>query len=111
MNSRNKNIIKSTYSYFIIAKSFYEYSFNSSKQLLKDYFLFWSIFYLKETLRCIQITGYKKELGFSKSDLARFYSLLKGKYKFCFHFPRIYGFPKKVRIFFSSKFKKILKIS
>lgn len=109
MNTLSKvKIYHSVYSYFTIAKRFFQYKTNATSQLKKEYFLFCGCFYLKQTLRKLQLTGYAKDLGFSKDDLRAYLPYIKGKYRFCFHFPRIYGFPKKVRLFIVNTYTNII---
>lgn len=106
MNTKTKeSFCKSAYSYFVLSKRFFEF-YKVSDDERKKYFMYWGVFYLKETLRCLQIFGYIDEIGFSKSQLSIFYPYMSGKYKFCFHFPRIYGFPKRIRLFVTKLFFK-----
>lgn len=53
---------------------------------------------VKGLLRCLAYIGYDSNLGFTKDDLKPFLPYMKGKYRFCYHFPRIYGFPKRTRL-------------
>lgn len=94
-----KNYFRSANSYFILASEFDRLS-----SVHKGYFSFWSEFYAKEVLRSLQFIGYNKKLDFSKQDLARFLVHIKGRRRFCYHFPRIYGFPKRLRLFLKSLF-------
>lgn len=52
---------------------------------------------IAQLLQNIQLAGYKK-VSFSKSDLAPFLPYIRGKRLVCYHYPRIYGFPKRVKM-------------
>ena len=106
MNTKTKeHFYKSAYSHFMLSKRFFEFCEDNNDEMRKKYFMHWGIFYLKETLRHLQRFGYIDEFGFSKSELRVLYPYLRGKYKFCFHFPRIYGFPKRLRLFIAKLFR------
>ena len=106
MNTKTKeHFYKSAYSHFMLSKRFFEFCEDNNDEMRKNYFMHWGIFYLKETLRHLQRFGYIDEFGFSKSELRVLYPYLRGKYKFCFHFHRIYGFPKRLRLFIAKLFR------
>lgn len=98
MDTNDKNLHKVASSHFSLAKNFYHHSTLAQSKANKAFLLHWSIFYVKETLRDIQKTGYAKELTFNKNDIRFFMPLLPIKYRFCGFFPRIYGFPKLCRL-------------
>ncbi|MDE6886974.1 MAG: hypothetical protein K2P17_08080, partial [Helicobacteraceae bacterium] len=96
----------SIYSWLTIASWFENKRDKCKDKILEKHLLYNIKLSIREILRSLQLTGYSKDLNFTKSDLKRFYPYMKGKYKFCFHFPRIYGFPKRVRLFITSLFKR-----
>ena len=99
--NRNKRKI-AIHSYYKIIIFYYDlYSTHLSNPILKKHFLNNATRFYKELLRQLQFSGYK-DASFKKRDIAFFLSHLSFKYKFCFYFPRIYGFPKKLRIFFTT---------
>ncbi|WP_394989606.1 glycosyltransferase [uncultured Helicobacter sp.] len=105
MNTKTKvRFCDGVYSYFILTKRFYELSHDAQHEIQRNYLWYWASFFLKETLRGLQKYGYTKELRFNKSDLKTFYPFMDKKYRFCYHFPRIYGFPKKLRLWFMRYF-------
>ena len=105
--SRAKSL-HSAFSHFMIAKRFCEYSLQAQDEQIRGYLLHWGAFYIKETLREIQPFGYIAELGFTKADLKPFLPYIKGKYRFCYHFPRIYGFPKRLRLAFQALWERLV---
>lgn len=90
-----RELIHGARSYFYLAQSFYDLANQSSHLIVETYLRYWGAFYIKQSLRFIQIFGYVKELGFGKKDLFPFAPYLSFKYRLCLHFPRIYGFPKQ----------------
>ena len=106
--NRNKRKI-AIHSYYKIIIFYYDlYSTHLSNPILKKHFFNNALRFYKELLRQLQFSGYR-DANFKKSDIAFFLPYLPFRYKFCFHFPRVYGLPKKLRIslkhFFES-FKK-----
>lgn len=96
-SSRTKNYIDYANSHFKVAK-FFESKMNTQSDKI------YKIFYQNSTKRAVrhileylQYCGYNASLNFSKKDLEPFLPLIKGKRRFCYHFPRIYGIPKKIR--------------
>ena len=92
--------IQSTYSYFMTLQTFVQFFKEQENPVMKEYFYRACVDTCKKITKTLQFVGYVKELGFSKKDLL---SLLpqfniKGKTYFCCLFPRIYGFPKRVRL-------------
>ncbi len=59
-------------------------------------------------IRFLGAVGYIAELGFTKADLKPFLPYIKGKYRFCYHFPRIYGFPKRLRLTFQALWERLV---
>ncbi|MDE6886188.1 MAG: hypothetical protein K2P17_04030, partial [Helicobacteraceae bacterium] len=101
---------KATHSRFIVA-SWFENMRQKYKDndVLEQYFAHNRDIFLVRIMNNLQTIGYSKDLGFSKSELQRFLPYLiqiRKRNKFCFHFPRIYGFPKRVRLFITSLFKR-----
>lgn len=107
--SRTKSL-HSAFSHFMLTKRFCEYSLQTQDEQIRAYLLYWSVFYIKGTLREIQVFGYIAELGFTKADLKPFLPYIKGKYRFCYHFPRIYGFPKRLRLAIQALWKRLVKV-
>ncbi|RAX51710.1 hypothetical protein CCY99_08535 [Helicobacter sp. 16-1353] len=54
-------------------------------------------------LKLLQTIGYKNDLEFSKNDIKKLLPYMESRRRFCVYFPRIYGFPKMLKM----KFKKI----
>ncbi|MFC3866986.1 hypothetical protein [Helicobacter equorum] len=108
MNTKTKiRFCDGVYSYFIIAKRFYELSNDAQYEIQRDYLWYCASVFLRETLRGLQKYGYTKELRFNKSDLMTLYPLMDKKCRFYYHFPRIYEFlggiyrhMKKLRLWF-----------
>ncbi|MCX2717778.1 hypothetical protein OQH61_08545 [Helicobacter sp. MIT 21-1697] len=92
--------IKITYSYFITLDFFKQALLESSDDVLREYYHRTCLDIAKRLMRSLQFVGYTQELGFNKQDLAPFLPYIKGKYRICYHFPRIYGFPKRCRLAF-----------
>lgn len=51
----------------------------------------------------IKIFGYSKDLGISKEDLLPYAHFMSIKRRFSIYFPRLYGFPKRMKQYFKSK--------
>lgn len=58
-------------------------------------------------IRFLGVVGYVSELGFTKADLKPFLPCIKGKYRFCYHFPIIYAFPKRLRLTFQALWERL----
>ncbi len=102
MNSfvtRDKRI-KITYSYFMILQTFLHSFREEENPVMKEYYYRACLDNVKKLMQSLQLVGYVEELGFNKKDLLLSLSQLniKGKRYFCCLFPRIYGFPKRIRL-------------
>ncbi|WP_276891884.1 hypothetical protein [Helicobacter japonicus] len=102
MNSsvtRDKRI-KITYSYFMILQTFLHSFKEEENSVMKEYYYRACLDNVKKLMQSLQLVGYVKELSFSKKDLLLSLSQLniRGKKYFCCLFPRIYGFPKRMRL-------------
>lgn len=87
-------IIAKANAMFFVAEYFYE-KLQGDKTLRKFY-----IFNIRQSIKKIIIFLQKYDcsaMDFTKQDLAKFLPYIDLKRKIAFHFPRIYGFPKKIR--------------
>lgn len=108
MNTKSRQkTLKATFSYFKLASIFLSHSLNAQDDVFKTYFRHWAIFYAKETLRKVQFLSYIDDIGFTKQDLKPFVQLLPLKYRFCYRFPLVYGFPKRVRLLLEQFIRKL----
>ena len=68
----------------------------STDMIFKDFYHHVCLDRAKKLMQSLQFIGYKA--GFSKADLKPYLPYIRGKYRFCYHFPRIYGIPKRIRL-------------
>ncbi len=83
-------------SYFTLLQMFVAYKEQSDDEIFKSHYHNTCIIIVKKLMRSLQFIGYK--VGFSKADLKPYLPYIRGKYRFCYHFPRIYGIPKRIRL-------------
>lgn len=97
--------IKQVFSYFRILCYFSTLHDAEENLELKEFYRQNCAFCAKEVMQNLECIGYAKDLGFSKQDIAPMRRYMSSKHKnFCYNFPRIYGFPKKVRLWFMRYF-------
>lgn len=104
--TRAKNYINYANSHFRIAEIFEAKMQSQSDEIYKVFYQNSTKRAVKHILENLQYCGYSNALNFSKADLTRFLPLIKGKRRFCYHFPRIYGFPKRMRKSIVAFFKR-----
>lgn len=100
--------IKITYSYYITLRFFKQSLLESNDDIFKEYCHRACLDMAKRLMKSLQFVGYIQELGFSKQDLAPFLPYIKGKYRLCYHFPRIYGLPKRLRLTFQALWERLV---
>ncbi|WP_300451162.1 glycosyltransferase [uncultured Helicobacter sp.] len=83
-------------SYFTLLQMFVAYKEQSDDEIFKSHYHNTCIIIVKKLMRSLQFIGYKA--GFSKADLKPYLPYIRGKYRFCYHFPRIYGILKRIRL-------------
>ena len=93
-------------SYFTLLQMFVAYKEQSDDEIFKSHYHNTCIIIVKKLMRSLQFIGYKA--GFSKADLKPYLPYIRGKYRFCYHFPRIYGIPKRIRLFITHFLRSIL---
>lgn len=93
-------------SYHVILLYFWQLERESGQEEVRAFCERRLIWHAKELMRTLEFVGYASNLGFSKQDLEPFLPYLKGKYRFCYHFPRIYGFPKRCRLALKALFTR-----
>ena len=97
--------IKQVYSYFMTLCYFSALHDTEENPEFKEFYRQNCAFYAKDMMKSLGFIGYAKDLGFSKQDIAPMRKYMSSKHKnFCYHFPRIYGFPKKLRLWFMRYF-------
>lgn len=97
--------IKQVYSYFMTLCYFSALHDTEENLEFKEFYRQNCAFYAKDMMKSLGFIGYAKDLGFSKQDIAPMRKYMSSKHKnFCYHFPRIYGFPKKLRLWFMRYF-------
>lgn len=104
--TRGNNHIAYANSHFRIAEIFEAQMAIQSDEIYKIFYQNSTKRAVKHTLEHLQFCGYSNALNFSKKDLARFLPLIKGKRRFCYYFPKIYGIPKRVRKGIVALFKR-----
>ena len=62
--------------------------------------------FLMLIMEWIKIFGYSKDLGISKENLLPYAHFLSIKRRFSIYFPRLYGFPKRMKRYLKSKFTR-----
>lgn len=100
--------LKQAYSYFMLLRAFVELEESSMDVGISNFIHHNAIHLAKECMRHLQFVGYTQDLGFSKSDILPYTSYLVGKYRFCYHFPRIYGFPKRLHLAIQALWKRFV---
>ncbi len=103
----NKNLISTANNYYLNAKHFDSLCKKSNSDLIKIYYQRGARYFTLECLKCLQYIGYSSDIKFNKNDLGELLEYIKGKRKFCYYFPRIYGFPKKISKWIILHIKKI----
>ena len=103
---RGNNYIAYANSHFKIAEIFEAQMAMQNDEIYKIFYQNSIKRAVKHILEHLQYCGYSNALHFSKKDLERFLPLIKGKRRFCYHFPKIYGFPKRVRRGIAMLFRK-----
>ena len=97
--------IKQAYSYFILLCHFNALYNAEEIPEFKEFYRQNCIDNAKGMMKKVQYIGYAKDLGFSKQDIAPMRKYIPLKYRIlCYNFPRIYGFRKKVRLWFMRYF-------
>lgn len=96
-----KNMRKHADSYFFITKHFYTLkdSYNEPYKQYLEKVTKWS---LMESLQLLKRFGYKN-VSFTKNDLKQYRHLLEKRRLLVIYFPRLYGFPKRMKQYFKSK--------
>lgn len=89
-------IIAKANSMFFCAEYFYEKLQNESDKKMREFYIYNIRQSFKKIIRFLQKYDYSA-MDFTKQDLAKFLPYIDFKRKIAFHFPRIYGFPKKLR--------------
>ncbi|WP_366141014.1 glycosyltransferase family A protein [uncultured Helicobacter sp.] len=87
---------KQTDSLFVLLQTFVVLERQSTDMIFKDFYHHVCLDRAKKLMQSLQFIGYKA--GFSKADLKPYLPYIRGKYRFCYHFPRIYGIPKRIRL-------------
>lgn len=102
--TRNKslsNLKKHADSYFFITKHFYTLK-DSYNEPYKQYLEKVTKWALVRTLNLLQQLGYKNT-NFTKKEILKYAHLLEKRRLPSIYFPRLYGFPKRMKQYFKSK--------
>lgn len=96
-----KNMRKHADSYFFITKHFYTLkdSYNEPYKQYLEKVVKWA---LVRTLNLLQQLGYKNT-NFTKKEILKYAHLLEKRRLPSIYFPRLYGFPKRMKQYFKSK--------
>lgn len=101
--------IKEAYSYFFTLEFFRKMRQSSDDEAICGYCERMLVHFTKELLRALQFVGYRAEVGFTQRDLDAYVPYMRGKYYFCYKYPRIYGYPKRIRLWCENVFARLCK--